>query len=1773
MLKYFIGLYFVCIFISSISAEHAEITLAETESKNRGERDARNVYTSQEGGNVIIKCGVNLSERQVDEVYSIQWKSQKYTNIIEQFNKSHADINKYFTGRVELVNGSSLKISRLLRSDAAQYICTVKFNRYKVRYGRWIRLVVNKSPQPTIKPDSIKSRTGPSFTATLATPVSITTNTVRDVDGDDGGNGHGYNTESDGSREVKVNTDLSVDESKGTSSINNVTEPRTTGVLDVESQSVKVLTEITTVESTYDKIQNLSNETSVDKKVQSVTRVGFEQDLPTNDIRSETLTSELKENLHTGMTIITDSTTDQPASKKSLIYNVQGSTFKTKLDVETTTGTVPKHITTIKVDVSSDSASPGYDENKFTTDRSQNESDVPESNTYRVSLSTAPMMSHSNTKSLTEAVIKTTNQSEQEHKTLTETKTEKTTISRNGTSSQSVDLTRTRISIETTPESVIITESADKSETNPLGMGELTTAPSVKVSMTTISEKDSYLTSTTLQQLQTSTESGSYFNVTITDRNPKAIKLQVIVYSTKDEEFTKVEFTFRTEDHSTTRSFDVSGHKINETFRINKLEIGICYKFQIHVITQNGRSIGPNEQMACTTPKRPDSSTDVVKTTSTSIYLLIKHPSEGHFDSFRLDYKNNTRPLSMKVNKSLDVTQTETEISGLVPESCYNISVYTVSFSEISKYPRTFSNVCTQTQLDPYYYTVIYGESSFTISWVNFSDKYNVNVSCNSWTKMFFLKAPLLSVNKTVPGDCCVLNVKNWNDTVSRQYFVHVNETLPEYPVVISTVTAKTRLNLTWREPIRSNGWIYDYTVHLFDRSNVTAIDNFNISCIQPEPKCSGNDSDWKYQCSNFSLVNNRNANVYYNNSQFYLSIGGLKPSMVYHYSITAMNKAGSNTTDRVPVITKADKPESPASLDVTVLNVTTMNITWSPPNVTNGVITRYSVSYCSNGTSGCKYTVVDGMTSVILTELDCWKEYHVCVSAQTLAGFGPKKCGVNNTNVYEPQAQISKITASNTTIRLEFQVPCDNVEAPISYNIPYTSLDHSCTVNQTNVTEWWECFPLHPCEISGLFSYWDYFIKVQESVEDNVGVWSKEHKVTTLHSVPEEVQNVRVGNIESDSLTVCWEQPCFLNSDTVFYNVTLDEDTPYVNIYRSGAIPLTECEKIADLLPYTNYTLSVTASNQYGNSDPVIIMKQTDIAVPNQPNFGRVLEQTTMLTVEWKPPYPYPGPTNYTVKVRDREKSETKDCQTSVYHQTRCSVYGLEEYWQYEVTIIAHTDRGNKQYKHPHYIRTKQSAPGPVTRLRVNHEKDPEKPRQVFITFGPPVYRERNGVIKAYYVRCHDTRTYRDIQVVKLNKNLNELKIIVPDQVLLNISVFAETVENGTEVYQTVIVPAGAKDFPTTEALAGVSLAFIVFIIAAIVVVILYRRHMVCFKPQFELKEKELVQLKVVKQNKKISVDHEDTRKSRPVKIDKFYQHVEILARDSNHFFSKEYKELKAMAPMLSTEAAEQQEARTKNRYSNILPFDHSRVKLLPLDDEEGSDYINANYIPGFNSKREYIATQGPLPSTKDDFWRMIWEQNVSVIVMLTQCIERGKRKCECYWPECVKEPVYYGDLSIEIENESHLPEYVLRTINVTFGNIQKRIMHFLYIAWPDMGVPSSTDNMISLVKTVRSHVNPTMKGPITVHCSAGVGRTGTFINVDILLHQLDNDYNQIDVFGDVLKLRNHRCNMVQTEDQYVFIHHCISDYILAMSEDTDEEEVVDGGDEPMYQNVPSKR
>ncbi|GFU23689.1 phosphatidylinositol phosphatase PTPRQ [Nephila pilipes] len=286
---------------------------------------------------------------------------------------------------------------------------------------------------------------------------------------------------------------------------------------------------------------------------------------------------------------------------------------------------------------------------------------------------------------------------------------------------------------------------------------------------------------------------------------------------------------------------------------------------------------------------------------------------------------------------------------------------------------------------------------------------------------------------------------------------------------------------------------------------------------------------------------------------------------------------------------------------------------------------------------------------------------------------------------------------------------------------------------------------------------------------------------------------------------------------------------------------------------------------------------------------------------------------------------------------------------------------------------------------------------------------------------------------------------------------------------------------------------------------------------------------------------------------IRNFADHVRLMMSDSHLRFSQEFETLKKNSPKFPCTAAEMDENRPKNRWLNIFPYDHSRVKLLPLGDEPGSDFVNANYIPGYSSLREYIATQGPLANTVDDFWRMIWEQSVSMIVMLTQCVERGKNKCEQYWPDA-GEAKHYGDMQVRTISESMLSSYIIRLYHVQLGSQERRVKQMHFTHWPDFGCPESPDDLINFIRAVRDHLPRIKPGPIIVHCSAGVGRTGTFIAVDRLSQQLRNT-DAIDIFGTVMELRHHRINMVQTEDQYIYIHLCIKQLVDDINEPRENE------------------
>ncbi|XP_051854607.1 receptor-type tyrosine-protein phosphatase V-like [Antechinus flavipes] len=284
-----------------------------------------------------------------------------------------------------------------------------------------------------------------------------------------------------------------------------------------------------------------------------------------------------------------------------------------------------------------------------------------------------------------------------------------------------------------------------------------------------------------------------------------------------------------------------------------------------------------------------------------------------------------------------------------------------------------------------------------------------------------------------------------------------------------------------------------------------------------------------------------------------------------------------------------------------------------------------------------------------------------------------------------------------------------------------------------------------------------------------------------------------------------------------------------------------------------------------------------------------------------------------------------------------------------------------------------------------------------------------------------------------------------------------------------------------------------------------------------------------------------------RPILIQNFQQSYEDKIANSHHAFFQEFEELKEVGKEQPKLEAEHPANAIKNRYPHVLPYDHSRVRLTPLDDEPHSDYINANFIPGYSRSQEFIATQGPMKKTLKDFWRLVWEQQVHTIVMLTVGMENGRVLCEHYWP-LDSTPVTYGEITIRLLVEDKEEDWTKREFQVLHGpqNQERWVQQLQFTAWPDHGVPEAPSSLVAFAELVQERVQAAPSiSPTLVHCSAGVGRTGTFVALVRLLQELQEE-QVVDVFYTVYALRLYRPLMIQTPIQYIFLHSCLLDKIL---------------------------
>ncbi|UYV72522.1 hypothetical protein LAZ67_9003544 [Cordylochernes scorpioides] len=315
------------------------------------------------------------------------------------------------------------------------------------------------------------------------------------------------------------------------------------------------------------------------------------------------------------------------------------------------------------------------------------------------------------------------------------------------------------------------------------------------------------------------------------------------------------------------------------------------------------------------------------------------------------------------------------------------------------------------------------------------------------------------------------------------------------------------------------------------------------------------------------------------------------------------------------------------------------------------------------------------------------------------------------------------------------------------------------------------------------------------------------------------------------------------------------------------------------------------------------------------------------------------------------------------------------------------------------------------------------------------------------------------------------------------------------------------------------------------------------------------------------------DVLPSGPLTLEEFITHLRLRGRRG---LCEEYQDIRAKDPEPCYDTARGDESiscscvvyrlkinQPKNRYTDVLCLDSTRVKLqTPVatnggdEGEEGTDYVNANFVDGYHQEKAFISTQGPLPRTFPAFWQMVWEQRVGVVVMTTRTVERSRCKCGQYWPKESGSKVEYGPFTVETGQVEPQPDHVVSYLSLTHkeSGESRPVAHLQFTSWPDYGVPHSALAMLDFRDRVLEHQTVLEEAlgpdqpppPIVIHCSAGIGRTGTFITLDLCIRALEAE-GKVDVRTTVEHIRSQRALSIQMPDQYVFCHLALLEYALS--------------------------
>ncbi|KAM6154486.1 receptor-type tyrosine-protein phosphatase H [Erethizon dorsatum] len=808
------------------------------------------------------------------------------------------------------------------------------------------------------------------------------------------------------------------------------------------------------------------------------------------------------------------------------------------------------------------------------------------------------------------------------------------------------------------------------------------------------------------------------------------------------------------------------------------------------------------------------------------------------------------------------------------------------------------------------------------------------------------------------------------------------------------------------------------------------------------------------------------------------VTVQGLHPGTSYAFSVW-VEKDGVNSTRET--LTAATAPNPVTNLRVYAQTNSSISLRWEEPQGSGSQNLTYWVLWTGDGDTSDTWKTTD--TSVTVEGLHPGTSYAFSVWVE--------KDGVNSTRetldaatAPNPVRNLRVHAQTNSSISLRWEEPQGSDSQNLTYWVLWTGDGNTSDTQETADTSV-TVQGLHP-GTSYAFSVW---------VEKD-GVNSTRETLTAA-TAPNPVTNLRVYAQTNSSISLRWEEPQGSGSQNLTYWVlwTGDDDTSETRNTTDTSV------NVAGLQPGSLYEFLVWSEKNGINS---FHESQIATTAPNSVTHLRNTSETsTSVSLTWEAPAD-PRSHLYTYQVQwgsEVQSPEAGANYTGRSNETRYMVKALRPGTLYTFRVCAER---NEVASSTQSLRA-STAPDSVT---IASCVSTSGGYGLILNWSCP-----SGGYDGFELELGGQQGSQNISSCGIPVFLSGLG---PAQS------YAATV---TTTWSGLRAESASVTCYTES--AGVIAGAVVCVLLVLILMVL----LVLFLKKRNRKQ----QKQEAPQDLAFSFPEDILAKD-------FADHVRRNEKDSNCGFADEYQRLCPEGKGQPQLVASALENKAKNRYRNVLPYDWSRVPLQPLQDEPGSDYINASFMPGLRSPRDFIAAQGPLPQTVHDFWRLVWEQQSRTIVMLTNCLESGRIKCEHYWPVDTQ-PCIHGHLQVALVGEEVMENWVVRDLQLLHIEEQKTlpVRQFHYLAWPDHGVPPSPDPLLAFWKMLRQWLDQTTEGgPPIVHCSAGVGRTGTLIALDVLLRQLECE-GLVGPLGFVRKMRQSRPLMVQTEAQYVFLHQCI--------------------------------